>query len=426
MFKLWATIKKDVRILLRDRVGIALMFIMPIILVIVATGIQNSTFQLVSKNKLPVLVCNLDTGKLGKEFIKDLGQIGMFSVTETGKGKSAKQLADAMQRTNATLAVIIPQTFSAMVQADSKLAAGKALKSFGLEGDSVKRSTKAPDALTMYYNPVLQQSVQMSVKGALQSVVQMVESRQTLRILYFSINEKPLPQKLEDEMLDNKTVVNEIPVTKDKIRETPNATQHNVPAWTIFAMFFVIMSLSGSVVREKTSGSFIRLKTLPTNFMVGLFSKQITYMGVTLLQALVIFSIGFWLFPYMGLPALNAPSNIIVLIITTLICGWCAVSYAICVGIFAKTQEQANGFGAISIVILAVVGGLMVPTFAMQGFVKTVSSLSPLHWCLEAYYSLFLTGGTLGVILSNLLYLLGITILIQLIVYLGLIRKNLI
>jgi ABC-2 type transport system permease protein len=402
------------------------MFIMPIILVIVATGIQNSTFQLVSKNKLPVLVCNLDTGKLGKEFIKDLGQIGMFSVTETGKGKSAKQLADAMQRTNATLAVIIPQTFSAMVQADSKLAAGKALKSFGLEGDSVKRSTKAPDALTMYYNPVLQQSVQMSVKGALQSVVQMVESRQTLRILYFSINEKPLPQKLEDEMLDNKTVVNEIPVTKDKIRETPNATQHNVPAWTIFAMFFVIMSLSGSVVREKTSGSFIRLKTLPTNFMVGLFSKQITYMGVTLLQALVIFSIGFWLFPYMGLPALNAPSNIIVLIITTLICGWCAVSYAICVGIFAKTQEQANGFGAISIVILAVVGGLMVPTFAMQGFVKTVSGLSPLHWCLEAYYSLFLTGGTLGVILSNLLYLLGITILIQLIVYLGLIRKNLI
>jgi ABC-2 type transport system permease protein len=194
MFKLWATIKKDVRILLRDRVGIALMFIMPIILVIVATGIQNSTFQLVSKNKLPVLVCNLDTGKAGKEFIKDLGQIGMFSVTETGKGKSAKQLADAMQRTNATLAVIIPQTFSAMVQADSKLAAGKALKSFGLEGDSVKRSTKAPDALTMYYNPVLQQSVQMSVKGALQSVVQMVESRQTLRILYFSINEKPLPQ----------------------------------------------------------------------------------------------------------------------------------------------------------------------------------------------------------------------------------------
>ena len=49
-------------------------------------------------------------------------------------------------------------------------------------------------------------------------------------------------------------------------RITPNATQHNVPAWTIFAMFFIIMSLGGSVVREKVSGSFIRLKTLPTNY----------------------------------------------------------------------------------------------------------------------------------------------------------------
>jgi len=35
MFKLLATIKKDIRVLLRDKIGIALMFIMPIILVMV-------------------------------------------------------------------------------------------------------------------------------------------------------------------------------------------------------------------------------------------------------------------------------------------------------------------------------------------------------------------------------------------------------
>src|ERR1700761_7009916 len=78
MFKLWATIKKDARILLRDKVGLSLMFVMPIILVIVATGIQNSTFQLVNKNKLPVMVCNLDTGKAGSQLITDLNKIGMF------------------------------------------------------------------------------------------------------------------------------------------------------------------------------------------------------------------------------------------------------------------------------------------------------------------------------------------------------------
>ncbi len=424
MFKLWATIKKDFRILLRDRIGIALMFVMPIILVIVATGIQNSTFQLVNKNRIKVLVCNLDTGKSGKELIADLNKIGMFSVEDLQQN-NLPTLTDQMHKTDAMMGIVIPSNFSAQVMSDANKAAGKALKSFGLQGDSAKTLDRTYP-LKMYYNPVMEESLQLSVKGAIQSVVQMVESRQTLRIMYFSINEKPLPAKLENEMLNNKAPVDVIPVSKDKIRSMPNASQHNVPAWTIFAMFFVIMSLSGSVVREKTSGSFIRLRTLPTNFMIGLFSKQITYMVVTILQAVVIFSMGFWLFPSMGLPALNAPSNVWALIIATIICGWCAVSYAICVGIFAKTQEQANGFGAISIVILAVVGGLMVPTFAMQGLVKTASSLSPLHWCLEAYYSLFLSGGQLSVVFTNLLYVFIITIAIQVVTYLGLKRKNLI
>jgi len=424
MFKLWVTIKKDFRILLRDKIGIALMFVMPIILVIVATGIQNSTFQLVNRNRILVLVCNQDTGKSGKELIADLDKIGMFSVKELPQGKLSA-LTDEMHHTDAMLGVVIPSNFSAQVMSDANKAAGKALKSFGLQGDSAKTLNKTYP-LKMYYNPVMEESLQMSITSAIQSVVQMVESRQTLRIMYFSINEKPLPIKLENEMLNNRSPIDVIPVSKDKIRSMPNATQHNVPAWTIFAMFFIIMSLSGSVVREKNSGSFIRLKTLPTNFMIGIFSKQITYMVVTILQALVIFSMGFWLFPSMGLPALNSPLNVWGLILATFICGWCAVSYAICVGIFAKTQEQANGFGAISIVILAVVGGLMVPTFAMQGLVKTASGLSPLHWCLEAYYSLFLNGGQTGVILTNLLYVFIITIAIQVVTYLGLKRKNLI
>ena len=56
MFKLWSTIIKDVRILSRDKVGIALMFGMPILLVIIVTGIQNNTFQLINKNKILSLI----------------------------------------------------------------------------------------------------------------------------------------------------------------------------------------------------------------------------------------------------------------------------------------------------------------------------------------------------------------------------------
>jgi len=425
MFKLGATILKDIRILLRDKVGLSLMFLMPVLLVIVVTNIQNSTFQLVSKNKLSILICNRDTGQASKQLIAAIGKIGMFKVSQIDGGQNGKQIADAMHQQDAVLGVIIPANFSSKVTAKSKSIAGKALTSFGLQGDTLKKAGDI-DPLTLYYNPVLQESLRLSVGGAVRSALQLVESRETLRSLYFSINEKPMPQKLEDEMLNNKTTINEVPVSKDGTRITPNATQHNVPAWTIFAMFFVIMSLGGSVVREKISGSFIRLKTLPTSYLVAILSKQIVYLGVTILQAAVIFSIGVWLFPFMNLPALNLPSDMLALVVITVVCGWCAVSYAILVAVFSKTQEQVNGFGAISIVILSAIGGLMVPSFAMQGFFRNAANLSPMHWCLDAYYTLFLEGGKLKDIVNNIIPLFIITLLFQFVIILGLKRKNLI
>ncbi len=371
------------------------------------------------------MICNRDTGQASKHLITAIDKIGMFKVNVVDGDLNKNGISDVMHEKDAMLGVIIPADFSLKVTVKSKRTAGKTLTSFGLEGDTLM-AVGDVDPLIVYYNPVLQESLLLSVEGAVRSALQLVESRATLRSLYFSVNEKPMPENLENEMLNNETEITEIAVTKDGNSITPNATQHNIPAWTIFAMFFVIVSLGGSVVREKVSGSFTRLKTLPTTYITALLSKQITYLGVTVLQAVMIFSIGIWLFPFMNLPALNLPSDKFTLIIITIICGWCAVSYAICVGVFAKTQEQVNGFGAISIVILAAVGGLMVPSFAMQGFIKNITNLSPMHWCIQAYYTLFLEGGTLIDCMSNIIPILIITILLQLATYWGLKRSRLI
>ena len=180
------------------------------------------------------------------------------------------------------------------------------------------------------------------------------------------------------------------------------------------------------MVREKLNGSFIRLRTLPTNYYIALFSKQITYLIVTLLQAILIFAIGIYLFPFIGLPALRLPSDIIGLVLVTLMCGWCAVSYAIFVGVLSNTQEQANGFGARARGMLESIGGLIVPAFAMPDSFRTLMKISPLHWCLEAYYGLFLEGGKLKDVYSNVIPLFAITIILQLLTFWGLKRKNLI
>jgi len=430
MFKLWAAIVKDLKILIRDKAGLAVMFAMPVLLVVVITSIQNSTFKLVNDNKIRIMLCNRDGGESSVQMIDALSKMGMFELVKADSSLNDKQLSELMGEKDAMIAAAIPEGLSSNISAKSKTLARKALIDLGV---SVSDEDTVPanainDTLhvTMFYNPVLQESFRFSVQSALRSAQQMIETRQMVQALYKALNGQKLPEELEKQMLNNQAQIAEVPVSKNGSVQIPNATQHNVPAWTIFAMFFIVVSLSTSVVKEKLSGSFIRLKTLPTNYLLVMAAKQITYIMVTLMQVVVIFSIGIFLFPYMGLPTLVLPQSIFGLVLVSLVCGWCAVSYGVALGVFAKTIEQAIGFGAVSVVILAAIGGIIVPAFAMPESLRLLMKLSPMHWCMESYYELFLKGGTLQDILYSILPLLGITLIIQILAILGLKKQHLI
>jgi ABC-2 type transport system permease protein len=426
MFKLWAAILKDVKILVRDKIGLTFMFAMPIFLVLVITSLQSSTFELVNENKVPLLVCNKDTGAASRQLIQALEKVGMFNLLATTQNLNGQQVSDTMHKQNALMALVIPVSFSTKIAAKAKDVSEKALNDFGVKEKEGDQNTDSLYNILFYYHPVLQASYRQSIQGAIRSSLQLVESKQILQTLYFALNEKKLPESLENKIINNQITIQEIPVSKDGSKTIPNATQHNIPAWTIFAMFFIVTSLGSNLVKEKLSGSFIRLKILPTNYLVALVSKQITYMAVCLIQVLVIFSIGIWLFPLIGLPALNIPNDIFALIIVSVICAWCAVSYAQCIGVFAQTQEQANGFGAVSVVLLAAIGGILVPSFAMPHSFQFLLKFSPMYWCLESYYSLFLERGGLHDVLKNILPLFIMAIVLQIITLLRLKKKNLI
>ncbi len=62
----------------------------------------------------------------------------------------------------------------------------------------------------------------------------------------------------------------------------------------------------------------------------------------------------------------------------------------------------------------------------MDTSLKGFSNFSPMHWCLQAYYGLFLEGGKLSDVFGYLIPLVLITLALQLITFLGLKRKNLI
>ena len=57
-----------------------MMFFMPILLVIVITSVQNSTFELVNNNKISLVVFNKDEGPLGTELVDGIHKIGLFKL----------------------------------------------------------------------------------------------------------------------------------------------------------------------------------------------------------------------------------------------------------------------------------------------------------------------------------------------------------
>lgn len=429
MFKLYSAILKDLRILLRDKAGLAVMFAMPVLLVVVITSIQDASLKMINDNKVPLLVCNRDTGECSAQLISALEKIGMFDLRIASSSLTDKELTDSMHHSDALVAVIIPQSFSSAIKAKAQNVTGKALSEFGMAVDAPKPNDTRKievQSVTMFYNPVLQESFRLSVNGALQSGQQFTENRQVLQALYAALNNKSLPDSLEKQILTNQSGITQIPVAKDGTKAIPNATQHNVPAWTIFAMFFIVVTLSTNVVKEKLSGSFIRLKTLPTGFLLNLIGKQITFLAVTLAQVATVFSLGIFLFPHIGLPELILPENISGLVVVSLVCGWCAVSYGVLLGVFSKTMEQAIGFGSVSVVILAAIGGIIVPSFAMPESLQILMMTSPLHWCMESYNILFLQGGNWQDILLSLFPVFFIIIALQIVSFAGLRKQNLI
>lgn len=404
MSKLLASIKKEILLLLSDKIGLFMMFALPVVLVVIITLVQSSAFDLVNENRISLLIINEDEGELGAEMTKLLNESKMFSIRIKDK-TSSQDLKEELNREDVLCLLYIPAAFSQTLNTKTRSIVSTMLVELGIIDSVSTVSTEVITPLDFVYDPVLQSNFSESIKNAIFSFLNALENEQIIKNLYFEMGYDEVPDNFTQTFFANRIEINSYPAS-DELSLTPNVTQHNVPAWTIFAMFFMVVSLGGNMVNERVSGSFVRLKTMATPFYVLLGGKMMVFILVALLQVLLIFSIGMTAFPAIGLPKLVLPDQILQLGIVTFMSALAAVSYAILIGTFAKTQVQANGFGAISIIIFAALGGIWVPAFVLPESLIVLSQFSPLKWCLDAYYILFLKGGNWLELQASLLPLL--------------------
>ena len=390
MFKLWTATKKEFQLLLHDKAGLIVMFGMPLLLIYVITIVQDAAFRIVNENKISLLVVNRDQGNQGEQLVKLLEESGLFQL---GQDAQVTDLNQAMQEQDYLTGLTIEADFSAKLRQKNQQIIDQMLAEAGLGEPLTNAPSIALSELDFYHDPTLQENYTTSILNMIDAFLKTVEGELLINTLAAELELTNSPEQLKQAMLDSRVPIRRKVVSSSNQERLPNSTQHNVPAWTIFAMFFMVVSLGTNLVRERTSGSFVRLKTMPTSFLLVIGSKMLLYTGAAVLQVALIFTMAKLTFPALGLPALTMPSNWLGFGLMTLLSGFAAVSYAMLIGTLARSQEQAHGFGSISIVLLAAIGGIWVPSFVLPDWLQTLSLLSPLNWCLRGFYVLFLKGG---------------------------------
>jgi ABC-2 type transport system permease protein len=416
MNKLLATLKKEALVVLHDKVGLLLMYVMPIALVFIITLVNDSSFRMVSGNEISVLVVNDDNGDRGDSLIRLLEKSGSFKLTVT-KGLSSKAIQQSLLKDNRLLAIQIPKNFTLQLTRKASGVTDLMLSEFGVKDSVAVQPKNELQSLVVFYDPVLQENYRFSINNSIYAYLGSLENSMIMQNLYAEMGYENVPEEIRTKLSTERVMIQEVAASSSGKSPIPNATQHNVPAWSVFAMFFMVVSLGGNIVKERLNGTFVRLRTIPSSFSLVLYSKMLVYLLVALTQLLTIGLIGMFVFPLIDLPKLNLPENLLATLIVALLSGMTAVSYAVLVGVFSKTQEQANGFGAISIIIFAAIGGIWVPSFAMPEYLQSFGQVSPLHWCLNGFYVLFLQNGAWSELKSTVVFLGLFIVGCQLLVY---------
>lgn len=394
LYKLGMSIYKEFLLLKRDLGGALILFVMPLVLIIAVTLIQDITFKKASDAKIPIVLVDNDKGKVSKSVYENLQKSDAFTiVTQIDNEPITEAIAKAVVfKGKYQLAIVIPENLSSDLQNKIEQNVNKIVSSFS-ELDttqSVKPKAISQKEVKLYFDP----AVQLSFKNAVMSSIDKMISQIETQSIYTSFQEQlgeDVAAFEQESFIKFKEIA---PKINDK-EIIPNSAQHNVPAWTLFAIFFIVIPLSINIVKEKSQGTFVRLRTNPVSNLIVLAGKTVMFSIICMIQFYMMILVAVYVFPKIGLPALNVEGNLGLMSIVALFSGFAAIGFGILIGTVAKTQEQSAPFGATATIILAAIGGVWVPVFAMSKTMQIIAQCSPMNWGLNAFYDVLLRNGSI-------------------------------
>ncbi|MCP4179998.1 MAG: ABC transporter permease [bacterium] len=370
MLSFFALFMKELCLLFRDKFGLIVLFIMPAVLVVVVTSVQNVNFENSKIMPVKILFINNDAGQIGSNITSKLEESNDLRLIRkiNKKNISIKQAQELLSAGKYHALLIIPQNTSKII--------GNYIES-NLRGEKI---SKPHLKISIVFDPAINPALAETLQNGLKLFISQVE----IHMMEKSV-QKALGNSTANSDFKTPSWVSKSYVRSQQNLQRPNPVQQNVPAWTLFGMFFIVVPLSGTLIKERHSSVMVRLLSTPMSPVAFLSSKIFAYVIINMIQLIVMLSMGLTVLPWLGTPLLVLSGHYGAIFVIGIMASLAATGFGLLVGAIAKSFHQASMLGPVLIVIAAAIGGIMVPAYLMPPAMQKMIYLSPLSWGHEAF-----------------------------------------
>ena len=373
-------IRKELLLLRRDWHALALLFVMPAFFILVMSLAMRDVFATGRTSTFSYYLVNEDTTAFAESIVTGIERHKVFRAVSVDSAAARRR---ALLAGRVQFEVTIPLGFTQAL----------------------------PDSVPLRIGVLSSAGVSLPINELFNAAVREAVTSVYLRARVAALNPQVLSGVGDGDYLQmarvNTLLQQQTLYESAQLSRRPTSVQQNVPAWLVFAMFFVALPLSTTWLQERNQGTLTKLRSLGLAPGVLLAGKLVPYVLVNLIQVILMLAVGVWIVPALGGDALTLGHSVSGLLAVALATSAAAVSYGLLVANLVATTEQATIVTGATNLLLGAVGGVMVPRTIMPETLQQISLLSPMSWGLEGFQDILLRDGGVAAAMPRVLGLLA-------------------
>lgn len=367
---------KEVREFLRDKGDLSFSLVLPIAIFALMYGALGGTVQF---NGTAYIVNEDQGNKYSTLLLQQLNGYGGLNIQELSASSADRKL----ERSDIQMAVFIPPDFSQNLE--SGQAAQILFKQRGNGGTEG-------------------QIVANLVKGVANGIAQDIQVKTQVNAALADIGASPQQigiaiQQVQDQQKSDPVVS----VNENSIGSNPDPVNQFLPGIMTMFVLFAVNLTAQALVDERRKGTLERLLTTRLKLSELFAGKFLAYMMRGFIQTVILMALAYAVF------SIFTPVSFLEAVVLALVFAAACSTIGLIIGSIARTENQATWVAVFFTMLMVMLSGTFVPV-SEGTLLGTLSKFSINTYANDAFRTLISQGGSLADARTEVLVLIGITI----------------